>query len=231
MNKKLTAVGLTAGLIAGAGAGLILEMSGSAGASSQSAAVAAPDDDDATTDGSADADRPDPTQRLQEVLQPLVDASTITQAQADAVIEALQAAAPKDGKGGPGGPGRPGGGGAGFKVVAETLGLTEQEVREAVIDGQTLAEIAEANDSSADELVDAILADIKSHMDEKVAAGDLTQEEADAKLAEAEERVAEFVNNTKPPKGRPGGPGGPGAGGPGAGGGADAPADADDDGS
>ena len=43
MNKKLTAVGLTAGLIAGAGAGLILEMSGSAGASNQSNAAAIPD--------------------------------------------------------------------------------------------------------------------------------------------------------------------------------------------
>ena len=205
MNKKMTAVGLTVGLIAGAGAGLILEMSGSAGAASQTAAVVEPNEDDAVT---AEGDRPDPTQRLQEVLQPLVDDGTITQAQADAVIDALQATGPQ---GGPGGPGRPGHG-PGFAIVAETLGLTEEEVREAVIDGQTLAELAEANGSSAEELVDAILADIKSHMDEKVAAGDLTQEEADAKLAEAEERVTEFVNNTKPPKGPrgPGGPGGPG---------------------
>jgi len=226
MNKKLTAVGLTAGLIAGAGAGLILEVSGSAGASNQTAAVAEPNEDQATP---AEGDRPDPTERLQEVLQPLVDDGTITQAQADAVIEALQAAAPQ---GGPGGPGRPGGHGRGpgFKVVAETLGLTEEEVRQAVIDGQTLAELAAANGSSAAELVDAILADIKSHMDEKVAAGDMTQEEADAKLAEAEERVTEFVNNTKPPLG-PGGPGGQrGPGGPGGPGG-DAPADSADDGS
>ena len=43
MNKKLTAVGLTAGLVAGAGAGLILEMSGSAGAR-QSAAPPPPRD-------------------------------------------------------------------------------------------------------------------------------------------------------------------------------------------
>ncbi|MCE9620793.1 MAG: hypothetical protein K8R99_00435 [Actinomycetia bacterium] len=225
MNKKLTAVGLTAGLIAGAGAGLILEMSGSAGASSQSAAAAVPGaDDDATTP--ADADRPDPTERLQEVLKPLVDDGTITQAQADAVIEALQAAGPQGGEGGHGGPGRQGRG-PGFAVVAETLGLTEAEVRDAISNGQTLAQLAEAKGSSAAELVDAILADIKSHMDEKVAAGDLTQEEADAKLAEAETRVTEFVNNTKPPKGGPGGPGRQG----GPAGGVDAPADAPADGS
>ena len=207
MNKRLTAVGLTAGLIAGAGAGLILEATGSAGASSQTSAVAVPGaGDDATT--SADADRPDPSERLQEVLQPLVDDGTITQAQADAVIEALQAAGRQ---GGPGGPGRPGGRGPGFAIVAETLGLTEAEVRDAISNGQTLAQLAEANGSSAAALVDAILADIKTHVDEKVAAGDLTQEEADARLAEAETRVTEFVNHTKPPQDRPGRPGGPGA--------------------
>lgn len=220
MNKKLTAVGLTAGLIAGAGAGLILEMSGSAGAASQTAAVVEPNEDQPVA--GSEGERPDPTERLQEVLQPLVDDGTITQAQADAVIEALQAANPK---GGPGGPGRQGGRGPGFAVVAETLGLTEEEVRQAVIDGQTLAELAAANGSSAEELVDALLADIKSHMDEKVAAGDLTQEEADAKYAEAQERTAEFVNNTKPPMG-PGGPGGQhGPGGPGGNAPTDAPAD------
>ena len=203
MNKKLTAVGLTAGLIAGAGAGLILEMSGSAGASSQSAAaVSATGAGSTTADSTTDAD---PTARLQEVLKPLVDDGTITQAQADAVIEALVAARPE---GGQGGPGRPGGRGPGFAVVAETLGLTEAEVRDAISNGQTLAQLAEANGSSGAKLVDAILADIKTHMDEKVAAGDLTQAEADARLADAEARVTEFVNNTKPPQSGPGHPGG-----------------------
>ena len=206
MNKKLTAVGLTAGLLAGAGAGLILEVTGSAGASSQTSAVAVPAADSGTT--SADADQPDPSARLQEILKPLVDDGTITQAQADAVITALQAAGPM---GGPGGPGRPGGRGPGFAIVAETLGLTEAEVRDAISNGQTLAQLAEANGSSAAALVDAILADITTHVAEKVAAGDLTQEEADARLADAETRVTEFVNNTKPPQGGPGHPGGPGA--------------------
>ena len=225
MNKKLTAVGLTAGLIAGAGAGLILEMSGSAGASSQSAAAAVPGDDENTTNDATDnADRPDPAERLQEVLQPLVDDGTITQAQADAVIEVLQAAGPQ---GGPGGPGRPGGRGPGLAVVAEELGLTEDEVRDAISNGQTLAQLAEANGSSAEALVDALLADIKTKVDEKVAAGEMTQEEADERLADAEERVTEFVNNTKPPKGGPGRPGGPGADGEGD----DAAVDTADDGS
>ena len=202
MNKKLTAVGLTAGLLAGAGAGLILEATGSAGASRQTSA-AVPAADSGTT--SADAGQPDPSARLQEILKPLVDDGTITQAQADAVITALQAAGPM------GGPGRPGGRGPGFAVVAKTLGLTEAEVRDAISNGQTLAQLAEANGSSAAALVDAILADIKTHLDEKVAAGDMTQAEADARLADVETHVTDFVNNTKPPQGRPGHPGGPGA--------------------
>ncbi|CAN5630872.1 hypothetical protein BH10ACT2_BH10ACT2_18810 [soil metagenome] len=197
MNKKLTAVGLTAGLIAGAGAGLILEMSGSAGAAGRP--VAAANVVGAATETGTDAD---PAGRLQEVLQPLVTDGTITQAQADAVIEALQAAGPKDG------PGRHGRG-PGLAVVAETLGLTEVEVRDAISNGQTLAQLAEAHGSSASALVDAILADIKTNVDEKVAAGDLTQDEADARLAEAETRVTEFVNNTMPPKGGHDHPGGP----------------------
>ena len=207
MNKKLTAVGLTAGLLAGAGAGLILEVSGSAGAAKQSTAAAGTDDNGTGTD----ADRPDPGQRLQEILQPLVDDGTIMQAQADAVIAALQAAAPKGGPGPGHGPGRGPGHGPGFAIVAETLGLTEAEVRDAISNGQTLAQLAAANGSSADELVAAILADIKTHIDERVAAGDLTQDEADSRLAEAETRVGELVNNTKPPEGGPGFPDAPGA--------------------
>lgn len=213
MNKKMTAIGLTAGLVAGAGAGFVLEMSGSAGAASSSAAVVAPIDDD-----SIETSRPDPGQRLQEILKPLVDDNTITQAQADAVVEALQAAGPKGDK-----QGRPG---KGLAVVAEALGLTEAEVKDAISNGQTLAQLAEANGSSAEELVEAMLADIKSHVDEKVAAGEITQEQADERLAKAEEHITEFVNNTpepgsRRPGGRPGRPGGPG--GPG---GVDAPVDA-----
>lgn len=195
MNKKMATAGLAAGLLAGTGAGLILQMSGSAGASGVAiSAVTVPVETTATdtaTDTTDDATRAAArSARLQEVLKPLVDDGTITQAQADSVVTALAAAGPIGGGHG----GR--GGGASLSVVATTLGMTEAEVREAVSGGQTLAQLAEAKGSTGQALIDAILADKKSRLDAKVTAAELTQEEADAKLADATIRVTEMVNNT-----------------------------------
>lgn len=82
-------------------------------------------------------------------------------------------------------------------IVATTLGLTEDEVRAAVEGGTTLAELAEANDSSAQELIDALVAEVKAHFDAEVASGEHTQADADARLAEATTAITEFVDNTQ----------------------------------
>ena len=104
MSKRLVGTGLAIGLVAGAGAGLILEMSGNAGAATgPSAAVVVGDSTvDTTVDStdpnadttSADPVRPDKSARLQEILKSLVDDGTITQDQADKVVAALVAAGP-----------------------------------------------------------------------------------------------------------------------------------------
>lgn len=220
MNKKLTAAGLAAGLLAGTGAGLILELSGSANAASSVVAVAGTDDTgtestDGTGDTGTDAARPDPAERLTEVLQPLVDDGTLTPAQLDAVISALEAAGPM-GHGGAGGDqgGRGmGRGGANLDVVASTLGLTADEVRTAIQGGQTIADLAAANGSSAENVIDALVASMKAHLDEEVAAGEHTQDEADQILVDATARITEFVNTTAsiaeagPMNGGPGGRG------------------------
>lgn len=203
MNKKMATAGLAAGLLAGTGAGLIFQMSGSAGAAgtaitattdpvdTTAASDSTATDTDTATDTATDAARTaDRSARLQEVLKPLVDAGTLTQAQADSVVDTLIAAGPIGG-------GRGGhGGGPGLSVVATTLGMTEAEVRDAISGGQTLAQLAEAKGSTAQALIDAILADHKAHLDAEVAAGEHTQAEADAKLADATTRVTDFVNNT-----------------------------------
>ncbi len=98
--------------------------------------------------------------------------------------------------------------GAKLSTVAEILGLTVDEVRESIADGSTLAELAVANDSSADELIDALVTEIKTNLDEHVTAGDLTEEEATTRLTVAVERITEFVNNTQ--EAGPNGPNGPG---------------------
>ncbi|MEP7200988.1 MAG: hypothetical protein ABI894_00150 [Ilumatobacteraceae bacterium] len=210
MKKKLAGTGLAIGLVAGAGAGYILEMSGSAGASSAISAVAAVDDsttsttaaDPAVTDTGAATDAAGATTRLQTVLQPLIDDGTITQAQADKIIAALVAAGPMGGHRGPGRLGdhrRPG---PGLDVVATTLGITADDVRTALQGGQTIAELAVSNGKTAQDVIDAIVAESTTRINEAVAAGKLTQAEADQRLADLTTRVTEFVNNT--PAGGPG---------------------------
>jgi hypothetical protein len=213
MNKKLTALGLSAGLLAGAGAGFLLEMSGSAGAASNSATVvtvAATDDTAATSDTTAaddaatvDADKAaDHAARLQAALQPLVDDGSLTQEQVDKVITALEAAGPMGG--GRGGPGRDMG--RHLDAAAAVIGVTTDELQTALQGGQTLAEVAVANGSTAQAVIDALVAELQAHLDEEVASGEHTQEEADARLAEATTRITDMVNNGAPA-------GGPGMGG------------------
>ena len=213
MKKKVVLAGLTAALLTSAGAAYAMESDTSVPTSStrvalaNSASVSATDDD--TTDDSTSTDRAaEHETRLRETLQALVDDGTLTEAQLDSVVEALGTAGPMGGGGGHGMRG------AGLSTVAEILGLTEDEVRTAIEGGQTLAELADANGSSADELIDALVADLQTHLDEEVTEGDLTQDEADAKLADATERITEFVNNTQEagPAGGMGGPGGHGHG-------------------
>lgn len=196
-NRKLASLGLVAGLVAGAGAGFVLEMSGSAGASDASVAVVQPSADDDGTDVS----RPDPAARLQEVLQPLIDDGTLTQEQVDKVIATLEAARPERGegpRGGPGGPRGRGHRGEHVELLTTTLGVTAEELREGLQDGKTLAEIAVENGKTAQDVIDALVADVKSHLDQAVTNGRLTQEQADAKLAEATERITDRVNNGRP---------------------------------
>ncbi len=202
MNKKFAAIGLGAGLAIGAGAGFALEASGTAGAGPAVLAVT-PTTDPATADpattstetSGTDAVRPDPSTHLQEALQPLVDAGTITQAQADAVIDALAAARP-EGMGGHRGGGMGGGRGARLDSVATALGITAEEVRTGIEGGQTIAEIAVANGKTAQDVIDVLIDEATTRINQAVTDGKITQTEADTKLADVTTRVTDFVNST-----------------------------------
>lgn len=202
MNKKITAIGLSAGLLAGLGAGLALEMSGDAGASNGRAVMVGSQNgnDMPGMPGGAGLN-------FNDILKPLVDDGTITQAQADKVIAALQAAGPMGGIGGPmgggmgdGGMGRDGGRGMGpgarLDTVATVLGITVDDVRTAVQKGTTIADLAKEHGKTAQDVIDALVAEVKAHFDPEVASGEHTQAEADARIADATTRITEFVNNT-----------------------------------
>jgi hypothetical protein len=103
-----------------------------------------------------------------------------------------------------GGPGLGHHGGRGFHhldAAAEYLGLTEAELRTQLRNGQTLAQVAQAQGKTVDGLVDALVADEKAELDAAVAAGRITQAQADEQLARAEERFEALVDGTMPERG------------------------------
>jgi hypothetical protein len=133
---------------------------------------------------------------VDRVLDGLVDQGTITEAQADAVAEALQEARPEPMPGF--GPWGPGGlfdvGVAVLDEAADAIGIEEDELLDAMRDGQTIAEVAEREGVDPQTVIDALVAATRERLDEAVADGRIEQADADERLAEATERITEFVN-------------------------------------
>ena len=98
--------------------------------------------------------------------------------------------------GGMGGMERPG-----LEAAAETLNLTEDELRSALRDGSSLADIAEEQGVAVEDLVDALVAAAEERLAEAVDNGRITQERADEIAATLPERVAEAVERTWEPRG------------------------------
>jgi uncharacterized protein YidB (DUF937 family) len=88
--------------------------------------------------------------------------------------------------------------------MAEALGMTTEELQDALQDGQSVAEVAEAQGVDLDTVVDAVLAEIEERLDTLVENGRLTQEQADERLENARERVTERMNQTRTPGDRNG---------------------------
>jgi hypothetical protein len=209
MRKQLAAVAVGASLLAGAGAGAALmtpviatAADGSSGSSDSSGSSNGSTNGDAT-------ERPERGQWVRDALQGLVEDGTINQEQATAVAEALEAAKPEGPMGG-----HRFGPGPGLEAAAEAIGIEASALRSALQDGQTIAQVAEANDVAVQTVIDAIVAEMNSHLDEAVTNGRLTQEQADEMKANATERATALVNGERPAFGG-GGPGGPPPGAPG----------------
>ena len=88
---------------------------------------------------------------------------------------------------------RPGGhGGVQLAVAAEAIGITEDELRAALEDGQSIAQVAEANDVDVQTVIDAMVA--------------AATERLEAAIAELPDRMAEVVEREGLPDRGPGGP-------------------------
>jgi hypothetical protein len=85
-----------------------------------------------------------------------------------------------------------------MEEVAGILGMTVDEIQEALRSGQTLADIA---GDSVDEVIDALVAAGEARIDERLAAGDIDEERATEMKGNLEERVTDFVNGEGPRRG------------------------------
>lgn len=77
-------------------------------------------------------------------------------------------------------------------VAAEALGIEPDALFDALHDGQTLTEIAEAQGIAIETVHEAMLAQAEEHMAAGVAAGSITQEQADQHLTWMRENIAEM---------------------------------------
>lgn len=144
---------------------------------------------ESTTETTADGEQR--SGRLREALEPLVEDGTITAAQADAVADLLASTFPgRHGHFIGRGPGL-----ASFEAAAEVIGIENSELREALAEGATLAEVAEDNGVAVEVLIDGLVSALDAKLDELVADGRITEEQAAAIRENAPERIENFVNS------------------------------------
>ena len=134
---------------------------------------------------------PERGERISEALQVLVDDGTLTEAQRAVVVETLQNARPdrgefreRLGQRGPRGAGE----------IAEILGLEGSEMREALRNGSSIAELAEAQGIDSADVVDAIVARAEERLDTAVENGRIDDTQAAEMLTQAAERAEDLVN-------------------------------------
>ncbi|MGY1694080.1 hypothetical protein ACI780_04130 [Geodermatophilus sp. SYSU D00814] len=155
-------------------------------------AVAVPAMADTGDTGDASSSR---VERIRDALADLVEDGSLTSEQADEVATTLGEADPG-----------PGGGHAGrgpdLATAAEALGTSEDDLRTALeADGATLAQVAEDRGVALDTLVQALVVAEQERIAQAVTDGRLTQEEADERLADLEQRVSDRVESTVPDRG------------------------------
>ena len=84
--------------------------------------------------------------------------------------------------------------GARLTAAADAIGISEDDLRTALEGGQSIAQVAAANDVDAQTVIDAMVAEANAHLDAAVADGELTEVEAAQRQADLVERITAMVN-------------------------------------
>lgn len=205
MRRTIAVAGITAAALAGGAVAGITLFTPAVGIAQE----ATTDPTTAETTPSDETTAPARPSWVDDVLDGLVADGTLTQDQADKVGAAFDAAAPERGpRGGPGGMHKGGPRVDVLGVAAGALGMEEADLHDALHDGQTIAEVAAGKGVDVQTVIDAIANELNASLDQAVADGRITQEEADERKADTAEHAAAIVNGERPEG--PMGPGGPG---------------------
>ena len=133
-----------------------------------------------------------------ELVDEKVADGTLTEDQAAQMRERIESGESSFGAFGRGGHQMHNRGGNHGAEVAEFIGITPEELREAIEGGQSTVQVAEANGVSEQELTDYLLGEIETKLAEAVESGRIDQATADEKLAGAAEKIAECINREGP---------------------------------
>jgi len=80
------------------------------------------------------------------------------------------------------------------QVVADSLGMERVDVVGLMKDGQTLAQIIEANDGNVEGIVETLIRPLREKLQEKVDNADIDQDQMYQHLAQAKERITKVLN-------------------------------------
>jgi ribosomal protein S20 len=142
------------------------------------------------------------TSAITTTVDQAVAAGTLTQEQADRIKAAAANGFPAHLGGGKGrggfGDHRGIGGGATTEAAAKTLNMTLAELKTELQAGKTIAAVAAAKNVQVQTVKDAMLAAVKTSLDQQVTDGKLTQAQADAAYQAAPARIDQQINNTRP---------------------------------
>ncbi len=91
--------------------------------------------------------------------------------------------------------------GVGLDAAAKAIGIDSEELRTALRDGSTVAEVAQAHGVEVQAVIDALVADAQAKLDQAVTDGRLTEARATEIKANLPDRITAMVNGEGPFRG------------------------------